>query len=167
MAKQSHGISVTRNTDTMQVTFDLMNKATEKAEQTLTLDAADIHANCKDFVLLYGMTKILQDRESGTEMSLKLDAYNECFEDTLKIGVVARARTSSGPTVRIEVEALAKLKKITVKQAQGLLQKYSKENREIIFASEPVQKEVAKLQKIVDKSDEAESLDDLLPASED
>ena len=146
MAKATHGIAVTRDTDSMQVTFKLTNKATEKVEDELTLNWADVHDDCKDFTSLYGFTKILQDRESGADMLDKLSAYKSCFDDTLAIGVIARERKSGGPTVRIEVEALAKLKGITVKQAQTLLQKYSKEDRETILASEAVTEAVAEMQ---------------------
>ena len=159
MAKQSHGIRVTRNTDTMQVEFELVNKLTESVEDSLTLDWADVADNCKDFTSLYGFTKILMDRESGANMLDKLTAYKACFDDTLAIGVIARERKSGGPTVRIEVEALAKLKGITVKQAQTLLQKYDKDDRETILASDAVTAQVAKMKPVeVDEH----AFDDLL-----
>ena len=162
MAKATHGISVDRNTDTMTVTFKLVNKATEKVERTLQIDAKDVHENCKDFTYLYGITKILQDRESGADILDKLDAYQSCFDDTLKAGILARERKSGGPTVRVEVEALAKLKKLTVKQTQTLLSKYEKDDREKILTSAAVQAEVKKLAKANADEPQADAFDDLL-----
>jgi len=166
MSKSTHGISVTRNIDTKSATFKLINKASEEVVQTLTLQLKDVHEKCEIFVSLYGMTKIVQDRESGTDMLEKLNAYQECFDQTLKVGVMARERQGGGPTVRLEVEALAGLKKISVKQAQALLSKYSKEDREKILGSELVKKAteklVAKIRKDLEGEDAATMFDDLL-----
>ena len=161
MAKATHGISVNRNTTDMTVTFSLVNKATEKAEQTLVIDWADVHDDCKDFTSLYGLSKVLQDRESAADMMTKLTAYQACFDDTLKAGILARERKSGGPTVRIEVEALAKLKGITVKQAQTLIRKYEKDDQEKIFSSEAVQTIVEEMQASTDEAPEG-AFDDLL-----
>jgi hypothetical protein len=161
MAKQSHGISVTRNTEDMTVTFKLTDKSTEKVIDSLTIKWADVHDGCRDFTALYGLTKILQDRESGTGMMEKLQAYQDLFDDTLAQGILNRERKGGGPTVRIEVEALAAIKDMTVKQAQTLLQKYDKEDREKILASKPVTDKVAEMK--ADTEEVAENaLDDLL-----
>lgn len=162
MAKATHGISVTRNTDTMEATFKLVNKATEAVEDQLVLKWADVHENCRNFVILYGMTKLVQDRESGADMLQKLDAYKECFDATLAIGILARERQGGAPTVRLEVEALAVVKKIGVKQAQALLAKYSKEDREKILASEPVKKQTEKMAKKLAEEVDTVSFDDLI-----
>jgi len=144
----------------MQVTFDLADKATEKVVQSLTIDWADVHDDCKDFTSLYGLSKVLQDRESGADMMDKLNAYQECFDDTLKAGILARERKSGGPTVRVEVEALAAIKDITVKQAQTLIRQYPKEAQEKIFKSQAVLAQVAKLQTTEEPKEGA--FDDLL-----
>lgn len=159
MPKATHGISVTRNTENMTVTFDLMNKAEEKSEDQLTIAWDDIHEDCRDFVSLYDLTKILMDRESGTEMAEKLAAYQSCFDETLAIGKLNRDRKSGGPTVRIEVEALAKLKDMTVKQAQTLLQKYDKDQREQILTNPAI---TAMVEEMKAEEPAAGDLDDLL-----
>jgi hypothetical protein len=144
----------------MTALFQLVNKTTEKVEQELTLSWADVHEDCEDFVKLYGLTKLVQDRESGADMLEKLEAYQACFNDTLLIGVLARTRKSGGPTVRIEIEALASVKGITVKQAQLLLRKYEKDDQEKILASESVVAQVAVLSATEEPAEG--DLDDLL-----
>lgn len=160
MAKATHGISVTRNTDKMIATFQLVNKTEETIEDELTLKWDDVHPDCQDFVKLYGMTKLVQDRESGAEMLEKLEAYSSCFNDTLAAGILNRERKSGGPTVRIEVEALAKLKGVTVKQAQTLLRKYDKDQQATILGSDQVSEMVKTIQ--AETKDETGDLDDLL-----
>lgn len=145
MAKPTHGLRVSRKTDTMTVLFELVNKTTEQVEDTLQVEWADIHDGSRDDLALYGLSKFCMDRESATPMLEKLPAFSKLLDDTLYLGVWDRPRSSSGPTVRIEIEALAKLKGMTVKQAQLLLRKYEKDDQEAILTSEAVQAQLAKM----------------------
>lgn len=161
MAKPTHGLRVTRNTDAMTVTFELVNKLTESVEDSLTVNWADVDESQQPMTSLYGLSKFCMDRESAIAMEHKLGAFQELLEDTLFKGDWDRPRKSSGPTVRIEVEALARLKKMTVKQAQTLLRKYSKEDQESILASEKVTAQVAEMQ--ADQTEASEdAFDDLI-----
>lgn len=161
MSKKTHSINVKRDTDKMTATFELTDVKAEKVIQTLTVAWDDVHEDARDFVSLYGMTKLLQDRESGADVLDKLDKYSALFDETLKIGVLKRERKAGqGPTVKPEIEALASLKGITVGQAQKLLRKYDKEQQETILSSEAVQDELTKLKATVE--DDVDSLDDLI-----
>lgn len=145
MAKPTHGLRVSRKTDTMTVLFELVNKATEQVEDSLSVEWADVSEASQDDVSLYGLSKFCMDRESATPMLEKLQAFDKLLDDTLYQGVWDRPRSSSGPTVRIEIEALAKLKGMTVKQAQTLLRKYDKDDQESILTSEAVQAQLAEM----------------------
>ena len=161
MAKPTHGLRVSRKTDTMTVTFELVNKATETVEDSLDIEWADVDETQQDMVSLYGLSKFCMDRESAIAMEHKLGAFQELLDDTLYQGIWDRPRKSSGPTVKIEIEALAKIKKMTVKQAQTLLRKYSKEQQEEILASKLVTSEVERMTR--DQSEVSEdAFDDLL-----
>ncbi len=163
MAKATHGLDVIRNTSDMSVTFRLVEKATEKVVDTLTLHWADVHDDAKGWTSLYGLTKVLMDRDSQTPMLEKLDAFSANFEATLKIGVLQKPRTHTAPTVRIEVEALAAIKNCTVGQAQALLRKYDEETRKKILEGSKVQAKVKQLKAKAEKAEEASGdLDDLI-----
>lgn len=162
MADKAHGIAVDRNTDSMTATFKLVDKKAEKVIQQLTLAWDDTHEKVRDFLKLYGLTKFCQDRKSQSDVMNKLDDYQEVF-DMLAQGVLTQDRKSSGPTIKLEVEALANLRKTSVKHVQTLLKKYSKEEREEIFANDAVQKEVEKLKKKLAAQEASDdSFDDLL-----
>jgi len=117
--------------------------------------------------LAYGISKLMAERTSELSPSQdKLDGIQEVW-DALATGEWERPRKAgTGPTVRIEIEALAAIRKITVKQAQTLIKKYDKDAQEKIFANPAVQKVVAKLQAAVEKTDEDVSFDDLIPAED-
>lgn len=167
MSKATHGLHVTRNTKDMRIIFDLVNKATEKVEDTLTINWSDVHPDCRDFASLYGVSKILMDKQSAIDMMSKLEAFQELFDDTLKVGILNRERQSGGPTIRVEIEALANIKKITAKQAQKLLAKYDKEVREEILTSVKVKNEVAKMaKKFTEEAADEITFDDLITSTE-
>ncbi len=113
--------------------------------------------------LAYGVSKVCAERTSEISPSLdKLEAIQEVW-DALAEGNWERERKKgAGPTVRIEVEALANLRKISVKQAQVLIKKYDEAAREKIFANPAVQAEVKKLEAKAAKVDDDMNLDDLL-----
>ena len=160
MSVKDYGVKVTRDTENMLVTFQLIKKADESVLQTLTIYWDDVHEDVISFIELYGLTKILQDRCSSSDVLDKLDDYKALFEETLAIGKLERERKSgSGPTVKPEIEALASYKDISVAQAQKLLRQYDKDEQATILASKPVQDELAKLKA---KQGEADDLDDLL-----
>ena len=115
--------------------------------------------------MAYGVSKLMAERTSELSPSSdKVDAIGEVF-DALMTGEWERPRKAgSGPTVRIEIEALAAIRKITVKQAQTLIKKYDKDAQEKIFTNPAVVAQVAKLQKATDATDEGTNFDDLLAA---
>ncbi len=131
---------------------------------TLILDCKKESAENQTKAMVYGFSKIFAERTSDIVPSQdKLDEIQEIY-DALVDGPWERERKKGGgPTVRIEVEALAGLRGITVKQAQTLLKKYDKDAQEKIFTNPKVVAAVAKLQAKVEKTSDDISFDDLVP----
>lgn len=113
--------------------------------------------------LAYGISKLMAERTSEHSPGPdKMEEIQNVWEALLSGEWERERKKGGGPTVRIEVEALAALRGITVKQAQTLLKKYDKEQQENIFANDTVQAKVAELQAQIDDTDEDASFDDLI-----
>lgn len=151
--------------DSAVVTVKLFNKIEDGDDElvdSVEYDCTSLPEANQLKGLAYGVSKIMAERTSELSPgSDKMDGIQEVW-DALLTGEWERERKKgAGPTVRIEVEALASLRGITVKQAQTLLKKYDKEKQEQIFAHESVVAKVAELQESVDSTPDDVNFDDL------
>lgn len=134
--------TVKLNTETMSVDVSIIEKESNGVVAEKSFAASSIHESVKQMVALYGYSKLLQDRASDVPVSPeKLTAMEEIAQQ-LAEGQWAKERKIGAVVTSPEVEALARIKSITVPAAQAALKKYSKEQREAILANEKV-KEVA------------------------
>jgi len=121
-----------------------------------TFKVEDVDASLRGNVLCYGLSKLLQDRVSDTEAGPdKLSAMREVMS-RLTAGEWEKERAVGAPTVSAEVEAVARLKKISIPAAQKALRAQSAEVRERILAN-PAVKELAA--QIKAERNEAETID--------
>lgn len=111
-------------------------------------------------VSLYGLNKVLQDRTSDEkDKEAKLYAMDGVYSQLMD-GVWKKDRVGGAPTVRIEVEALAELKGVSVSAVQKALKDYTPEQKDQIFANPALVEIVARLRS--EREEESPSLDDLL-----
>ena len=140
-----HGLRANLNVDNMAVEFQVIDKQTLDANKNPTVIesaafpvAEVVHQNLHRNVALYGLSKLLQDRTSEVQTGPgKLAAMRDVAE-LLKSGEWERERRVGAPVVRPEVEALASIKGVSVGDIQKALQRYTKEQREKILASDAV-----------------------------
>jgi hypothetical protein len=169
MAKnlKAYGISVSYNLDSNDPAEDhiivtLKKRVTDGDDEvvgTRTYKPSDWGPTCQRRNTLYGASKVLQDRTSdlsGEES--RLDSMDE-VASRLEADHWEKEREAAGPTVRIEVEALAEIKGVKVAAIQKALRDYDAEARERILSSAAVQAKVQEMQAA--SSDSDLSLDDL------
>lgn len=157
-------LSVDLDAEKATVVVHVIERETKKEVEVETFNATEVHTNLRTNVALYGLSKLLQDRTSETEVGPgKLAAMRELFAQ-LSAGVWEKERKVGTPVVSAEVEALAEMRSWSVAEAQTALRKYSKEQRSAILSHESV---VAKAAEIRGRRQSAEalSLDALLPAA--
>lgn len=148
------------NTEAMSVDVSIVDKESSKPVAERQYAAQDIHDSVRNQVALYGYSKLLQDRASDVEVSpAKLDAMDEIAAQ-LKEGQWAKERKIGAVVTSPEVEALARLKSISVPAAQAALKNYPKEAREKILANPQVSELAAQIRKEREEA-ESVSLDDL------
>lgn len=117
-----------------RVTVEIYNKNTDEVIDTGVFAIADVNANLRANVALYGLSKLIQDRSSDVPVGPdKLEAMRGVFQQLVE-GVWQRERARGAPVVRIEVEALAALRGVSVSAIQKALSAYSKEQREDILS---------------------------------
>lgn len=141
----------TRNTD-YSFRFDLkpeegliiatLREKDEKEEwvelDSYSFDINKFPADVRAFSDCYGGSKLIQDRASQVPAGPdKLTEMKAVFE-SLVAGNLERERKAGAPVVSAEVEALAVLRDCSVADIQKSLRKYSKEQREKIFANPSV-----------------------------
>lgn len=165
MAKQSGklGLKMTYDVDSMAVVVAVHDYDADKSLESETFDYSDLAPSTEPRVKLYGLGKILADRNSQVkdDPAKKLAGMKEVF-DLLCSGEWKAERAGGGlGVVSVDVEALAAVKGITIPEAQRALKEYSKEQREKILSSSRVQAEAAKIKKAREAS-APESLDDLI-----
>jgi len=136
------GLKADLNVEGMSVDFKVINKLAKEGENPVTetesFKVADVHANLHKNVVLYGVSKLLQDRSSDVPTGPgKLAAMREVME-LLQTGEWERERKVGAPVVRPEVEALAEIKGCSVADIQNALRKYDKVAREKILENEKV-----------------------------
>lgn len=143
MAKRNNPFSTKVELDTENMAVNITIREKNDKGDFVEVDSnsfatSTIHADLADQVLLYGYSKLLQDRSSDTDVGPdKLAAMQE-VADQLAAGNWERERRSGAPTVSAEVEALAAIKSCSVADIQKSLRKYTKEQKEKIFANEAV-----------------------------
>lgn len=171
LSKASYRVKPILDATAMTVLFQVIDRESEKAVETLTLDAKELPDTIRPDIALYGLSKLCMDRTSEVNFSddkttpkSKLAAVQEIF-DMLKGGVWERERKAGAPLISAEIEALAELRKVSVSEMQNALRKYTKEQREQIFANAAV---VSKVAEIKAKRAVAEDLDlnDLIPEAD-
>jgi len=113
-------------------------------------NAREINETLNSHVYLYGLSKFLQDRCSSTDTGPeKLEAMKEEFQQ-LRDGQWKKERSGGGggggvAGVKPEVEALARIKGVSIPEIQKSLKNYSKEQKEQIFGNEKVQEAAAQI----------------------
>ena len=90
-------------------------------------------------ISLYGLSKFLQDRASDSEAGPEKFATMDEYFALLVSGVWEKERQVGSPVVSPEVEAVARIKGISVPDAQRALKKYDAETKAKILGSEKVQ----------------------------
>ena len=124
---------VTLNTENMSVDVQIIERETDDVIGERSFPVSEIHDSVKKDTLLYGYSKLLQDRSSEVDVGPnKLDAMDGVAEQ-LKNGLWAKERKVGATVVSPEVEALARFKGGSVPQAQAALKGYNKEAREKIL----------------------------------
>lgn len=162
----SQTISYDRNADGTLL-IKLMNVTDEGKEvaDSRSYDCTELPEEIQTKSLVYGVSKLCAERTSDTPPSDdKLNAIDEVFQSLLDGNWERERKKGTGPTVRIEVEALAALRGCTVKQVQTLLKKYDKEQQESIFAHEDVVAKVEEMKADMGELDDDANLDDLISA---
>lgn len=124
----------------------------------------EVHSDLLNFVNLYGLSKLCQDRSSDVKAGPeKLAALREVFNQ-LVAGQKERARVVGSPVVSVEVEALARIKGITIPDAQRALKNYDKEQKEKILANPKIVELARQIEAERANSEATVELDDMLAA---
>lgn len=118
--------------------------------------APELHSNIE----AYGLSKFLQDRASQVAVGPdKLAEMRDVF-GRLSEGEWEKERVVGAPTVSAEIDALSRLKGISIPEAQRALRGYAKDVREKILSHSKV-KELAAQIRASRESTPVASLDDL------
>lgn len=153
---------VTLNAEKLSILIEILKKDDESVVESGEFVASDVAKNIQSNVVLYGLSKLLQDRTSETEVGPGKIAAIVAVMEQFKAGNWVAERKSGSPVVSAEVEALAALKGLSVAEAQAALKKYDVEVRKQILSNPSI---VAKAEEIRNarKAAEGISLDELLP----
>ena len=144
MAERNNPYSLRVELNTEENTVEVMVREKQNGDfvevDKRAFSAAGVHDEVRGNVFLYGLSKLMQDRSSDTKAGPdKLDAMAEVF-DQLAEGKWERERRAGTPTVSAEVEALARIKGVSVGDIQRALSKFSKEQKEKVFENAEVQR---------------------------
>ena len=156
MTEVLYRTKVKLNTEDMAVEVDILEKESGDIVVSEVFLASEIHASVKQQVALYGLSKLIQDRASDTKVGPEKIVAMQAVMTQLASGEWARERKVGAIVVSAEVEALSRLKSITVPQAQAALKGYPKEAREKILGHEKI---VALAAEIRAEREGAESVD--------
>lgn len=138
MTEKLFRTKVKLNTDDMAVEVDILDKESSEIVESEVFLASEIHDSVKQQVALYGLSKLLQDRASDTKVGPEKIIAMQAVMTQLASGEWARERKVGAIVVSAEVEALSRMKQITVPQAQAALKLYPKEAREKILGHEKI-----------------------------
>lgn len=161
MSRSDYRTKVDLNIEDKTVDVAIISRESDEVVANESFAAIEVHENLRTDVALYGLSKLLQDRSSDTPVGPeKIAAMKEVLAQ-LKAGQWAKERKVGAAVVSAEVEALARLKSISVPAAQAALKQYPKEAREKILAN-PQIKDLASQIRAEREQAEATSLDDLV-----
>lgn len=158
-----YSLNIDLNTDNRSVDITVREKVEGEFNplDTQSFGIDGIHEDLKLSVELYGLSKLLQDRSSGTPKGPdKLAAMNEVFAQLVS-GQWTKERARGAAVVSAEVEALAELKGCDIATIQRSLKNYSKEQKELIFAKDAVKAKAAEIRARRENTDTIQ-LDDLV-----
>lgn len=144
-----HGFQIQLDVENKQVIVTLVDRDNDnEVIATRAFNATRIHESLRGHVGLYGLSKLITDRTSDisvkTEGLAKLDAMEEVLA-RFESGEWTAERKAGAPTVSVEIEALARLKKTTIAAIQKTLQGYSKEQRQGILNHPKIQEIAAQI----------------------
>lgn len=139
MAERAFRTKVKLNTEDMSVDVEIINNEDDSVAESEIFLASEVHDSVKQQVALYGLSKLLQDRASDTKVGPEKIAAMRAVLGQLAAGEWARERKIGAIVVSAEVEALARIKGVTVPQIQAALKSYPKEARVKILGHESVQ----------------------------
>ncbi len=146
--------------------FNVVEDGDNALVKDVTYNCLELPESIQTKALVYGVSKLCAERTSETSPSEdKLEGIDEVFESLLAGNWERERKKGGGPTVRVEVEALASLRGITVKQCQTVLKKYDKDAQEQIFSSDAVQEKVAEMAEASEGAADDVSFDDLVGAA--
>jgi hypothetical protein len=149
--------------ENMKVIVEVVKKDDESIVETGEFEAGKVHANLRNNIVLYGLSKLLQDRTSETPTGPgKVAAMRELMAQ-FEAGTWSAERKAGAPVVSPEVEAIAQLKGCTVAEAQKALRSHPQEVRDKIYAN-PKVKEIADQIRAARENATAVGLDDLAAA---
>lgn len=139
MAERAFRTKVKLNTEDMSVDVEIINNQDDTVAESEVFLASEIHESVRSQVALYGLSKLLQDRASDTKVGPEKIAAMRAVLSQLAGGEWARERKIGAIVVSAEVEALARIKNVTVPQIQAALKSYPKEARQKILGHDSVQ----------------------------
>lgn len=129
------GMRFTYDLDAMQTTAHVV-KGTGKEQETLakhTFDFADYPENIQPRVSLYGQKGILTDRTSDEKDKLAKLEEMVSYHDFLSEGNWKKEVVAGVRAVSVEIEALARYKKVAIPAVQKSLKKYDDKQRETVL----------------------------------
>lgn len=137
-SKTNYRVAWELDEDNMVATAILKQKDSEGEMQEVERKDFDLstieQAGLRQHVALYGLSKVMQDRSSGTPTGPeKLEAMGEVFQ-SLAQGQWKRERSGGGGGggVAPEVEAIAEVKGVSIAQASKAWKQQSDEQKEAI-----------------------------------
>lgn len=151
---------VTLNAEKLSILIEILKKDDETVVESGEFVASEVATAIQKNVVLYGLSKLLQDRTSETEVGPGKIAAIVAVMEQFKAGNWVAERKSGSPVVSAEVEALAAIKGWTVAEAQGALKKYDVEVRKQILANPAIVKKAEEIRSARANA-ESLSLDDL------
>lgn len=161
--KQSKGMRVDLDTTAMTVAFQLVDFDADKILRTESYSAEDFTGAIEAQLTLYGLSKVLQDRTSDVGKIDKEDKFAAMGEVHARLveGEWKALRKRGVQTVRVEVEALADMKRCSIPDIQQALKGYTDDQKATIFSSDDLKPFIDKVKKAREAAPVV-SLDELL-----
>lgn len=166
MAERNNPFSMSYDLDEARMVIVAVLREKDKDENIVPVDKTELnygelHPDLLNFVNLYGLSKLCQDRSSEVKAGPeKLNALREVFNQ-LVAGQKERARVVGSPVVSVEVEALARIKGISIPDAQRALKNYDKEQKEKILSNPKIVEVARQIEMERASAETSVSLDDL------
>ena len=147
-AKSPFSLDITLNVDggSVDIIQFRRGEGDDKEEQDrASFPIGELHADVTMKNNLYGLSKILQDRTSSESSSdTRIESMRAVFTRLCE-GHWEKEREAGGPTVSIEVEALARFKEVSVAAIQRSLRTVDAATRDRILASPKLAPHIAEI----------------------